>query len=1438
MPDFFKETAAPSTNVYPDQNQGISTMSEPAYSTKNIDWFGANNKELDLSVLSQPTYFDPVAKNFNKYKQSDYFNQLGFFAGADNEEIYGNTQTFGNKFSNALSGAFDIAKYQFVDQLKGWGRMTDALTSWDSTKLYGDPEEQDKEMKDILNRNAIFMNEKDRDSIFNWSKVFNTVQQTGYTFGALAEIAFEELLTFGAATALQGTKVGRLLKNMSMWGKDAAQLEKTLNQTNKLRTAFREMSEYSAKLPVLGNTLDFTTKLAGFGAKNGEDLAALTGRGFGAFYRDLRELNAAMTEARAEAGGTYADLRQTLINQEGDNLNIEKLNEIDKVARDAAKTNFGINTAIISVSNKIQFDGVFKGIAGAKRMFEDGAIGSLGSKFFSRGFNKATLIEGLKKRPIAYLKNNLSEALQENLQEASNVGVKQYYEQIYNKEAASFSKALSQGLNSQLSKEGFETFLAGFATGAIVGPTSKGIKWVYNRFSTTKEERQQKQDATNETVKQLNELFSGERGPALAKSLLTTKQMQDAALSGDKKSFQDAKDEHIRNTARLLIETGQKDKYFDMLEESSKELSKAEFEEAFGVDFKSDGKNSIGEYIGSLKEKVETLEKDNTAFEYKFGTNPFQPSQVEYKAWTNAKWHVLNSKHAHIRAIQRITELNNSLPSSLQNINAQSVLPLFDETLFQEEKKLLQEELKVTTDPQFRRNKEKRLEILNKIEQKDKESLNPEESYNQDLYSKYLKQLAKENKVELTEENLQETLGKIRDIKNLRLDEKSLLNNVNWLVDPKNVQNLRQQHLNFLNKKLEEFEQKSKPKDEPKVKEEPKETENVDEQSSTGATFQKTDPITQKPSGETFQTSTESITSLVTLPLDEIFELIYNSDKDFPTTPLNTVEEILDLVDEEVLDLLKQKGITLDQFKATIENLYQQDENELTDFQDKVLQVSNLKKTLQKNLQTLEKGEQLNEAQIKYLEITKKRILSNNNLKELYEEIQQYLKPKPKQEVVETPLPFQEIPVIEGLEIQEEPQVIQVSEARTAQLEVNKGINPQDLDLPFTSIMTKIKGDFIRFVNTPEGKELINSLGLQIQIQNITPEFFNGHKDVNEKWISDNPTNPYTYSKNNPEGKTTVAFVLADKQGNPVYLNPNFFGNQEEDFTTTSDKGVKLAINLPQGTNPEFETPQPLSLELLQPVRGGIDEFKNGTLTTLENFLRDAEVPNGTNVVKAPFVGQFMVMLPEGPKRNGGLYFDLQNGASIKLLPTEFNNINVNGEKISLDEILTQTYSAEDVTKMLEFLNSILQTNTNTANPFYRAQRGELVDGKFKIEIKEFQYTEFGEKGLPKGDPSQTTSNPIQIRARLKRINIFAVDFRKDMEITVPLQGGFTKMSYNEFVRQNVLTNKKRYIDPISGKILIQTVNDGFQVPNLKTEIKIQQQKVIKELQELLKCLS
>ena len=919
MPDFFKETAAPSTNVYPDQNQGISTMSEPAYSTKNIDWFGANNKELDLSVLSQPTYFDPVAENFNKYKQSDYFNQLGFFAGADNEEVYGNTQTFGNKFSNALSGAWDIGTYQFFDQLKGWGRAADALISWDSTKLYGDPAEQHKEMTDILNKNAIFMNQKDRDSIFNWSKVFNTVQQTGYTFGAMAEIAFEELVTFGAATALQGTKVGRFLKNISMWSQDAAKFEKTLNQTNKLRTAFREMSEYSAKLPVLGNTLDFTTKLAGFGAKNGEDLVALTGRGFGAFYRDLRELNAAMTEARAEAGGTYADLRQQLIKQEGNDLTTDKLDKIDKLSREAAGTNFKINTALISISNKIQFDGVFKGIAGAKRMFEDGAIGDLGTKFFTRGFNKATLIEGLKKRPIAYLKNNLSEALQENLQESSNVGVKDYYAKIYNGEVPKMADVLSKGIGSQLSKEGFETFLAGFATGAIVGPTTRGIKAIYSRVGTTKEERQQKQDATNETVRQLNELFSGERGPALAKSLLTSKQMQDAALSGDKKSFQDAKDEHIRNTARLLIETGQKDKYFDMLEESSKELSKAEFEEAFGVDFKSDGKNSIGEYIGSLKEKVETLEKDNTAFEYKFGTNPFQPSQVEYKAWTNAKWQVLSTKNAHLRAMERITDLTNSLPKDLQGINAQQILPLFDNTLFKQEKELLQRELEFVIDPVQRVAKQQRLDLLNKIQEKDEKSNNPEESYDKDIYKKYLKQLAKENKIDLTDENIEEALSKIRDVKNLRLDEKALLNNVNWLINPKNVNNLRNAHLDFLNKKLEEFEKKAE-EEKAKKEPEPAKAEGVtSDVKSKDAVFKPTDSL-GNPKGESVKDTPPSDDSKIPPPpvrvtptskdgQDEVLRNLYTDYlMTFPVK--NRINEGIAL-EAKIKTLFKQSGKTI-----------------------------------------------------------------------------------------------------------------------------------------------------------------------------------------------------------------------------------------------------------------------------------------------------------------------------------------------------------------------------------------------------------------------------------------------------------------------------------------------------------------------------------------------
>ena len=84
----------------------------------------------------EPVQFDPVQERLGRYQGSKYFRDIGFLPGRDNEELYGRAQTGWEAFTNGISGAWQLAKFQFVDQLKGWGRMVDSVFSGDLDKLY------------------------------------------------------------------------------------------------------------------------------------------------------------------------------------------------------------------------------------------------------------------------------------------------------------------------------------------------------------------------------------------------------------------------------------------------------------------------------------------------------------------------------------------------------------------------------------------------------------------------------------------------------------------------------------------------------------------------------------------------------------------------------------------------------------------------------------------------------------------------------------------------------------------------------------------------------------------------------------------------------------------------------------------------------------------------------------------------------------------------------------------------------------------------------------------------------------------------------------------------------------------------------------------------------------------------------------------------------
>jgi hypothetical protein len=1419
MPDFFKEELEPITSLPIDNYNPTFNPSLTGGKSNTPDFFGGETK-LNFSQLSTPyKAFDPIAENYGKFKGSDYYNQLGFLAGEDNEDRYGRVQTFGNKLENGVTGMLALGKHQFIDQLQGWGRMTEALASWDSSKLWGDAEEADAEFKKVLNTNPIFMTTQDRDSIFNWSKVFNTVQQAGFTLGAVAEIAFEELLTFGAASAFQGTKAGKMFKALSMFGTDAAKLGETIAPANKLREAFFNFSKNAENIPFIGSTAKFASEGVGLGRQVGESYAGFAARGFGNFYRDLRELNAAMTEARVEAGGSYSQFRDELIAQEGTNLTNEKLDKIESYAKKAAETNFELNTAIIGISNKIQFNGVFKGIVGAKAMLNESKnIGEFAGKFFKRGLNLNTLKEGITKRPLTYFKNNITEALQENLQESSASAVQKYYEARYKNPGKedlqiSMGKAFGEGLGEQFSKKGFETFLSGFATAAITSPMIGGVSRIYNRLSTTAEQRKQKALETQEQINILNQtfnVFSSEKNPSAGVTLSTSMLMQEAAKKGDKKAFQDAKDVHIRETARTLIETGQKDKYFQMLDDYSKNLTNTEFEETFGVDLKLDGKNSKNDYIESFKSKVEEIEKLNERFSYKFGTNPFSASDPRYNAWNNAKWHVLSTKDSYARAIQRSTELIQTLPNVLQGVNAQSVIPLFDNNLLNQELKLLQAELEVSTDPKLKKQKQKRLELLNKIKEKESKSENPEESYDSILYEKYLNSLVEQP---ISKEQLQEGLSLIRDVKNLKWDERNLLTNINWLVDPQNISNLQALHLEQVEKMLNEEDEQ----EQPITSEEPVKTETPPtEPISTGATVQ--------PSNKFNEPVVTSNNNLKDKSLKEFFQQLYQSGEELPQllASFEDYENLFNNYEGTLNSILKANGVSKEEFLQYVLNELNKEEiDENSPFnqnENEVNKLISIQNRLESFIKQMEEGKELNDNQRAYIKEQLPIIKSNPYLSQLND----LLKQDKKEEVIEEQDEF--LP-IEGLETEDATQIISYpSQAKTSYSEAKP--NKSSNTLEFTSVYDMSIGGLIRFINSQEGREYLEALGYTLKIQKITSDFFNGH-NVDEKFVT-SKFNPYNFFKEEKnKDVTNFAFVLKNSQGQDVYINPYYFSDETQEVFTTEDKGVKIAINLPRNSvSQEMNVPW----SFVKTKKGAIEESDVQTKTS--EFLKDTDFLLKLNTIDG-FIGEYMVARQGNVRRNGGLYIELPNGEAIKLLPSKLNELSVNGKQFNIEQIINKSYKPEELLRVVTFLNQILQTRSNNQNPFYKAVMDP--NSTDKVILEKYVNTEFD--GFLPSKSEKTKATTQEILNELNRMNILSLDFSKAREISVPLLDGFEQISYTDFVLQNTTVRKTRMKDPLTGQLRIQTIHDGFYIPEtMLTITKFVNAK--QEIEELLKCMS
>lgn len=385
-----------------------------------------------LATPTLQSFNKPMAlgkeSDYNRYKDSEYFQTFGYTPnlGEEQEYKYGRAMTWGDTVGNALAGGAGLAANTFVEGWKGWGRMTDALFSWDSSKLMGSSEERyqmAKEQEALMNKYAIYDTETSKDSIFNRQFFGNMLQQSGFAVGAIAQFALEEAITAGvgglisgglkltgrvARTAAEAKQAANIVESGWSLGRAAERVAtpfkpKMVASIAELNNATRKVMNTVTGQPKVLNSIANGLKALtpGYGTidemikmnKAGAGFAQLAFTGLGGIRRGLSEFNMSRSESIFEAATTYKTLEDRLVeeytNKNGVAPTGADLEKIKQKAEDASHDNFYTNVGVLSVMNRIQFNNMYKSFSKSRSLLGEGA-----SDLANRAFQVTGKIEG------------------------------------------------------------------------------------------------------------------------------------------------------------------------------------------------------------------------------------------------------------------------------------------------------------------------------------------------------------------------------------------------------------------------------------------------------------------------------------------------------------------------------------------------------------------------------------------------------------------------------------------------------------------------------------------------------------------------------------------------------------------------------------------------------------------------------------------------------------------------------------------------------------------------------------------------------------------------------------------------------------------------------------------------------------------------------------
>ena len=684
-----------------------------------------------------PTFANIKAVEFDRAYESNAFLELGFTPFSNNEASYNTNMTEWDGFTRGFEQFGNLFGSAFFSQTRSIADLFDGDSYLETADFEGSSMMEDA-MRIGGNRGGGVQ-----------GFLGNQGLNFAYTAGIIASIAVEEVAIAAGSAALATTGVGAPAAGVGLVAgtiKNLAKLKdiyKVYNITNNLKRS----SQFIKSVAKIKNAKDFYKVARGAGGASALFLAPeityairnwkTTGNTaqnlwnigknthlFGAFYRHTRGINAAMSEAKMEAGLVHDTVIQNGMkyaeSENGINAGPSAKQEAEMItaANDASYKTILSNFGVIYLSNQIVLKNALGGwqrrVATsnprkyAKGLSEFGLKSKNPIKAFKQTVKAAYNIGGWKGAAKAsaagslrYASANFAEGLQEISQEAISSGIGGYYSSILRDPLVGGPTTLNgymkQGIGEQFSKQGLETFAGGFLMGGLAGPYQsilfQGMPSLLKRTGLSgkfggqtaeqfKNYRAQKEAILVADVAQMNvdaQSFKKSGVYVLSEQELNlTLQKQTAGLQNtaialnEKKDFEDNRNFTDFNAINSKYENGTIKFYREDLK-NYLNLSDTELVEAFSE--KDTGRNatSLRKQINSQIKKIDNYGKLYTskldkAFPrledpsiYARNTREYYSAFFAKKSQDHAKMLYIFSNESFMNAVTRTNDISQSL---------------------------------------------------------------------------------------------------------------------------------------------------------------------------------------------------------------------------------------------------------------------------------------------------------------------------------------------------------------------------------------------------------------------------------------------------------------------------------------------------------------------------------------------------------------------------------------------------------------------------------------------------------------------------------------------------------------------------------------------------------------------------------------------------------